>query len=541
MSLPVPLTVRVGDSHVTSEVESLGFRKEAVGGLRSLTFRLSRPIDHADALLTPLAKCYVYDARTATTIAQARISDTGRTADGGGQKWEVVAFGPAQHALDIAGPLIYVDQSLEAWRFLTTSVGGGAQFEAGTRPGVTTPPSFPGLVATWSDGTALPNGALSAVRYDRIAEAGQKVAYFRYGWINGITDPAWKIDSIVSTNGNWVSGYNIPGTHGFIASGTTGQSWSVVTNFNNGQNTIDFRTYWSGAASVVTGDTTWAWIDPIVEAMRLTKAGGDITTGYVGNMPASAVVEDLLGRRLTQFDGANASVATTTTAIDQLAYPDNVTAAQVLEDLMAIEPAYRWTTGPETAAGKYAFRWEAWPTSVRYEATLDDGGSFPLSVQEVYNQVAVRWKDDASVTRTTLRTKACKILDDQGLTRRANIDLGAEVGSLANAQATGDAFLADHNVPKNAGTLNVSRPIRDVITGRMVEPFEIEPGEMIRVRGVESYADSLNASDNDGLSVFRIFAMEYASDDNTARLDLDTDPRDTASALAKLMGQRTRA
>ncbi len=318
----------------------------------------------------------------------------------------------------------------------------------------------------------------------------------------------------------------------------------VVADFANGRNVADIRTRWPAGAATVNGSTTWAYTTPPqVEALRLDKAGAEVTTGYVGFAYPHQVVEDLLGRMLPEFDGANATIDTASAyTFTQMAYPDGVTAAQVLDDLMQQVPAYRWYTRPSKFGDDsgYQFYWETYPTSVRYEATLDDGGSFPLSTQGVYNRVIVRWRDGAGRTRHTTRTLPCAVLDGQGLVRQTIQDLGAEVGTLAQAQAAGDNHLAANNVPKNAGTLTVARPIRDVITGAVVQPWEIEPGELVRVRGVEAYPDAFNASTNDGQAVFRIHAAEYQAEGNTMTLSLDSDPRTTEDALVMLMNARNR-
>lgn len=227
--------------------------------------------------------------------------------------------------------------------------------------------------------------------------------------------------------------------------------------------------------------------------------------------------------------------------IDQMVYPDGISAREVLDDLMALEPAQFWTSGPSGITGSgYQFSWTLWPTTVRYEATMEDGGNFPTTTTELYNKVLVRWYDRRGRSRSTTRTGTCPILDAAGITRQAVVDVSNELGSLSNAQRIGDNFLAAHKYPPNGGVLNVARPIRDLYTGRMVDPFEIEPAELIRVRGVESYPDALNASSNDGQTVFRIWAMQYADSTNTSNLELDTYPRDTAQALARLQRMRNR-
>lgn len=541
MTLPVPLSVRLGDTHITRAVSDVSWRKEAIGGLRSLSFSLNRDIANLDADLAPFTKVYVYDSRTAETLCEARLADSGRSAGTDGQAWEIVAFGPVQHASDDTRPLVYVDRDLGAWRFLLTSVGSGAEFGASTQPGVVSPTATVGLLASWADATPVNTNDTVAMRYGRLWEAGQKLGSLRYNWISGNVSSlaGWVHDVVFCTNGDWAA-YDLSGDVAFSTAGGA-ETHNVGTDFTNGRNTVDIRTNWRGGASATTGDANWhlvAW--PVVESLRLTSAGVEVTSGYTGSVKAGEVVADLLGRMLPDFDGANASVDLGTFVIEQLVYPDGVTAEQVLEDLMRLEPSYRWVAGPDTTGNGYSFRWEQWPTSVRYEITLDDGGSFPITGQSLYNVVGVRWQDLRGDVRTTTRTKACEALDAKGLTRRAHIDLSSDVGTQAQAEQAGDTFLEQHNVPTNSGSLSVSRPIRDVISGRMVQPWEIEPGELVRVRGVESYPDALNADSSDGRAVFRIHAVDYNSAENRASLSLDTDPTDVASSLAKLLKERRR-
>lgn len=538
MSLPVPLSVRVGDRHVTRELQSLSFRKEAIGGVRSVAFSLSRSLTNLEGL-DSLAPVIVYDSRSAEPVAGARFSDPGRSADANGERWDCVAFGPAQHASDITQPLIYLDTSLEGWMFHGVELSGaGATFQSSAAPGVTA--GLQGLVAAWEDGTAVATNSAVSVRYARAQEAGMKLARLAYNWAAGVIASGWVLEAIYSTDGNWGAA-DVGAPDAFHTSGGTRQGL-VVTTFANGRNVADLRTRWTAGAAAVAGSTTWAYTTPPqVETIRLDKAGVEITTGYVGFAYPHQIVADLLGRLLPEFDGANASIDMTSTyPITQLAYPDGVTATQVLEDLIALVPAYRWYTRPSKTGDGYQFFWEPWPTTVRYEATLNDGGSFPLSTQSVYNRVIVKWKDDAGRTKTTLRTMACPLLDDAGLIRQAMIQLGSDVGTLAQAQAAGDNFLEEHNVPKNAGSLTVARPIRDVITGALVMPWEIEAGELVRIHGVEAYPDAFNATTNDAQGVFRIHAVDYNSDGNQATLALDSDPKTTEDALVALLNQRSR-
>ncbi|MCF6376894.1 hypothetical protein L2K70_04700 [Nocardioides KLBMP 9356] len=538
MTLPVPLTVRVGLEHVTDQVQSLSFRREAVGGVRSIAFTLTRPLSDLGGL-EPLAKVCVYNARSAKTVADGRLSDTGRTASADGQRWDCVAFGPAQHASDDTRPLIYVDRSAsDGWRTVDVT-NPSASMTTSTRPGDTAANATQGLLMTFPDGSPLVADSRVVARYDRIWQAAQKLGAISVDYVAGLSSSTWLLQAIARTDAgaSLDPAFTVAATTGL--SGVTGV---VGGSFANGRNTVELRWIWTGGPTTTAGDSSWGWFGEIsVRAMLVDRSGADITTGYSNEyVLAHEVVNDLLGRVLLDYDGANATVATTSTMIGQLAYPDGITAEQVLADLMAIEPAYRWTTGPDTTGNGYAFRWELWPTTVRYEATLDDGGSFPISTQNVFNQVAVKWVDSSGVNRWSYYTGGAPILDEAGFTRMGVVDLGSEAGSQTAAAAAGAAFLAEHNVPKNAGTLTVARPIRDVLTGAMVQPWEIEAGELVRVLGVEAYPDAFNAADNDGQGVFRIFAVDYTTEGNVATLALDSDPRDTSDALVKLLKDRQR-
>ena len=537
MTLPVPLTVRVGDKHVTRQVQSLSFRREAVGGVRSISFSLARPLLEL-AGVDPLASVYVYDGRTAKTVAQGRLADTGRSANVDGQRWECVAFGPAQHLSDVTTPLIYVERSIsDGWVRVNNNTPNAS---IGTAPNPTDTSVFArqGILASFAEGENIDPFARATLEYRRIYDAGQKIARVAYNWDSGITSADWYTSVIMGTGGTSAT------TVGAAAANTGGGSTAVgvITNWANVMDTCRIEFVWTNAATVVAPDT-WAWFDDVViRSVLMTANSVELTGAYANYVLAYEVVNDLLGRLLGQFDRANNTIVNTSgsTQIWSLAYPDGVTPEQVLSDLMEQEPAFRWYTTPDFTGGGYGFRWDLWPTTVRYEATLDDGGSFPVSTQGLYNQVRVRWVDLDGSSRWTLRTKPCAILDASFIVRQAQIDLGSELGSSQAAAAAGDAFLAEHNVPKNSGTLTVARPIRDVLTGAMVQPWEIEAGELVRIKGVEAYPDAFNAATNDGQGVFRIFAVDYTTEGNTATLALDSDPRETEDALVKLLNQRTR-
>lgn len=530
MSLPVPLTVSVGDDHLTHRVEGLTFRKEAVGGVQNITLSLSAPLS---STRSAMQKVRVMDARSATVIAEGRVTDTGRTADESGQRWSMTAFGPAAHANDMILPLIYVDTRLDT--FTRDGANSTKRAQTGNDERATDEQT---LLVSAKDGATVATSWSGAFISRVMQHAGLKLARVRATVDCGVTDANYTVR--LRTRLDDSAGTSAAST----TASTSNQQLdaTVVTNFSNGHNQLSLQVDRTTSSKTAGEDDWFEFWNIIQRCLLLDASGAEITTGYTqGYVLAHEVVKDLLGRVLDQYDGAGATVDSSGThQIDQMAYPDGVTAGEVLADLMALEPAFRWTTGPDTTGNGYPFSWEPWPTTVRYEAPPEDTVDFPTSTQELYNEVDVRWVDKRGRSRSRLVTGACPTLDDEGLTRRAQIDVADELGSVANADRIGARFLAEHKYPPNMGTINVARPIRDLETGRLVQPFEIEPGELIRVRGVESYPDALNATSNDGLTVFRIWAMTYTADANVAQLELDAYPRTIDQALAKLERRRDR-
>jgi hypothetical protein len=274
--------------------------------------------------------------------------------------------------------------------------------------------------------------------------------------------------------------------------------------------------------------------------MLVDATGADITTGYSSDtILAHEVVADVVGRLLPRYDGAAAAIATTAAfGIEQLAYPDGVTPARLLDDLMLLEPAYYWAAWERLPSGKHRFEWVAWPTSVRYEADVTDGFASVGGAADLYNSVQVRYLDAAGEIRTVRRTQTVDALTAAGLTREAYVDLGDEAGVTATqAQRAGDQWLAEHRYPPNAGTLTLGRPVIDLLTGRMAQPWEIRPGTLIRVRGVLPRVDALNQSGRDGVTVFRVVAVTYRASTAAAELELDQYPATVSRALADLQSR----
>lgn len=531
MSLTVPLSVRLsspkGDVHVTRGLHDLTFRSTAPGGFASATLTLSRSLALQPEEIADFGDVYVYDSRDGSTVWEGRLEDPGRTAGDSGEVWQITATGPSVHAQDRAISLVYVDTTMDGWNV-------GAQSAVSVN--VTTNDDQAIQMAVSSGSTFLTGSAGLAV-YHQLEYTGQTLARVTIPWTCGTASS--NLELRLGTSLGTGATVAVDTDTASLTPGSLTGSRGGTNAITAGHDTVRLRFARITSDLAVTNDTVWAEFMPKVRGLMKNPDGTDIVTGYsTDTVLASDVVADLLGRLLPRFDGPNASIEVTATAIDQLAYPDGTTAQAVMDDLMTLEPAYYWAAWESGDNGLHRFEWKSWPSVVRYEASVVDGFDSPSSAGEIYNAVSVRWRNALGVGRTTRLTQTVAALDAVGLTREAHIDLSDEAGSSANASQAAAQFLLEHQSPVNQGTLTVARPILDTDRGRYVMPWEILPGTLIRVRNVLPRVDVLNATARDGVTVFKIAAVEYNASSGTASLELDSYPLTISRAIANLSQRR---
>ncbi len=538
MTVPVGLSVAVqnkyGFHHIGSELDDLQFGTTSPGGYGDASFTLRRPLNITPEIVVPFSKVFIYDTRSATTVYAGRLQDPGRTADANGESYQLQAVGGQAHMHDDTRQLFYVDTELTRWEQVD-KVTPGSVLEQISDLNDTGVPVF---LLRIPMGTAVnptdPSRAVAAHR--GIAAAGQKIARISYNYDCGLTTANITHSMYGATEGVGAADIAFSTTFNTVSGAT---SRVIGTDWTAGRNRPIIRFHYTAAAANVSADTWWLQISGIsLCTTRYTKAGVEQLTAasYLqDNVKASQVVEDLLGRVLTQtIDGANAAVSITSYDIEQLAYPDGTTPGKVLDDLCAIEQAYTWhvwEVNPDN--GKFVFEWLPWPTTARYEADILEGFSSPASANTIYNQAAIRWHNRGTI-RVSRYTSSVDALTDAGFDRTWFQDLGDEASTSANANRVGNQFLQEHRYPTNAGQLTISRPSIDHTFGREVQPYELRAGNVIRVQGPESYPGALNADGRDGLTLFRIAATRYDSQTNSATLDLDTYSLSVSRSLAAL-------
>lgn len=539
MSLPVPLSVRVGGRDITERLADLTFREVANGGYASASLPLLAPLDVQPDYIGDYVPVVVYDNRTGLTVWEGSLEDPGRSAGSQGSSYDLTAIGPSGHTLDNKVPLIYVDRRMDLWDRVENVTPGG-QFGVSGNPSSPADSTERFLVFQFPNGQPLVTNSRVVARYSQLQYAGQKLARYDYSFDAGRTVASLKTESLVRKDGTTAGppAAQTPRSDSWNTAGVAASPRVIGTDWTAGHNTLDIRIIWTGAASAIGDDITWSAVaSPVVVGTRFDAAGTELVTGAsytTSTVLASQVFADLLGRLLPRFDGANAVIQATTFPIEQLAYEDGATPQDIINDLLGFEPDYRWGAyETNLATGKHRVEWVAWPTTVRYEAEILDGYSGPGSSDGLYDRVTVRWRDKGGRPQSTQRSTSVPALTAAGRSPRTGwIDIGDS--TLTQAQRAGDQWLLEHSVRPNQGSLTVARPLVDLVTGRTVMPWEIKAGELIRVRGVQPRIDALNASDRDGVTVFRIVSREYRAREASAVLELDAPARTMARLVAEL-------
>lgn len=543
-TLRVPITVTLSTAtasrNITRSVGDVRFRHTIPGGFASCTVDLNRAFADYSEELAQYARLRFTDGRNGSVLWEGRLEDPGRTASAQGQVWSLTAYGPQAHAKDIEAPYVAADKDLSRWvrGYGTQTYVTDAQ-EDSQDPSVAGRLLGPLIRFSASDGTVIgPTSILARYYYPCFLESGQRVGTIlgsaRVGPMTGPLASEHRCRVQLTDDTTMTGGMEQATDFTALA---FPQSFSLRKGVDWVGNdkpvpVLEWR-YINQSNTFVAGSVTWALfgdrltVRPIMHRADgseiPTTNGAEVDPEYAA---ASEIVADLLGGgRLPRFDGAGASIAPTSrTTINQFAYPDPVTADQLLTDLMVVEPLYYWAAWESNAARKARFEWALWPGEVKHIIAMVDGCDLPTSTAEMYNAVSVRWKDSLGRIRRTRRVSVVPQLDGAGLIRESALDLGDNVSSQEAAVSAGDGFLADHAYPRGTGTLTVAREVMDRQTGRMLAPWELRPGCLVQIRGADPSAYSQGASARNGRNVFRVIAVEFDSSTGAATLELDSPP-----------------
>lgn len=504
-------------------LEDIGFRDDE-HGFANLRCRVRRDLHREYPELAALNRIELYDTRNATLVWEGRLDAPGRTTEDGGA-FEVTAVGPQSLTTDKTIPVVYIDSRLEPWEQADTLVSPYARYQV----------EDVSSDVTWRDrqrwefprGMTLNNLDRSVARYPLLTQTRQRVGRFEIG-LTGYRSLAEMRMQIVGRKAGLLAGADQVLADVAITTSEKVLWTDDLYRISDGFEYFvpEVRLMWTGLDGVEVRDdvSVMRGRDARVQGERKYRDATDVLTYPRSYVETSEVVEDVVGRHLA-YQVTAPSIANTTTALYQLTYEDGATARQVLDDISELEPDYRWTVWErDRATGLPTFNWGAVSSIVSLDLTTADGFSSPGSTSDVYNEVDVRWIDKRGRLKSELRGITSPLLASAGLTRRYRLDLGSQVGSQAQAQRAGDAFLAQHTQTSNNGQLRVSRPVGCLFCGRTLQPWELPRhavNRLIRVRELAPRVDALNSTSNDSATVFRCVEAEYDSSSNSATLTLD--------------------
>lgn len=515
-----PLTVRISDGvrdqQVTRFVKGLRFTKTAPGGHHSASVSIDAP-EGLLSNLGPADRLFIYNGRTARTLWDGYVDNTGRSVATGGESYDVSAMGGVTLASDNGRPVVFVDRELghEHWRPVFPD-GATIGIESGA---VTA--ADPGMKIQWTDGTPVGNQTATMLN-DILTFTNQPLSMASVTVTGGKTDATYQ---------TYTAAFNT--TTGFLFDSTAPANLTTVPTTVNYQAGVDFVfapttnpkhfalvLYRNSVAAgfVVADDTTFAVWRDVVTMPALKAIDGTYVLNYNLYTLPHQVVSHLVGDGMLQVDASDTTIESSVKRIEQLAYLDGAKPSQILDDLELYEPDFLWEILESNQSGKHRFAYRAWPTTPRYEISgrdfTESGGETDLC-----NRVIVSWKDEAGAKQILWCTSNVPELGTR--TKDAEpITLPDGQGSLANAQNIGNQVLAALNTPSRAGTAVVGEPILDRLTGLTVMPWEIEPGYLVRVR-------------DRGLDL-RLTEMTYDDGDCSASLTLGSPMLTLAQRIAGL-------
>lgn len=512
---------------VTRNCSELTFTNVAPGGFQQASMRLNLPRD-AFTDLGPADRVYIYDPRTGDTLFEGWAQNPGPVDGRSGQSWRLTAIGNAALATDQAEPWIYIDGDYQAWKpdDLQTVPPGAI---ADIRPVPTGGPE--GILVGFPAGLQFPSSGIQAsMGYRRLFETGQRLgtihtvlksgkvsADYRAQLVWTPPNGAAHIGSAIEINTTWTEQTRVAGAGEFHPPTTADR--------------VALRIVRTGASGVEGDNDAWTFFAQVqVTGNRYDRFGNQVAATTYSSpkfVRAHEVVADIVGRMLPLCPGDLAYIETPVSAypIDQLAFTDAATPAEVFDALLLWEPDMTWEI-LETVPGRGCrFAWRSWGSTHRYEfSTVGDGIEAPGGDVDLCNEIVVEWLTSTGVTMTRTVRVPVPALDAQGRTRQApTIRLRDGLGSAANAQRAGELTLAEVNTPSMTGTAQVMRRVYDRLERSWVAPWEIKQGytALIRERGITVH----------------VTEVEWDDDNATMTCTLGTPPRKREQReLARLVG-----
>lgn len=501
-----------GERHVTRHASGMRFKRSAYGGDVDLSCTLTLPRGFFTDL-GPNDSVTLYDGRTGGFVFRAAAHQPGVTAGPRGEVFELQAFGGAMRLQAVTDSLAYVHALDDGWKRSSNSTRNAETRNDEKADGT---PTLEVYFDKKKDVDASDAGAF--VNRD-FQNAGLKIARLRADVECGSTSVDYTTRLLTGTDAASLTPADARDAN--TAAGTL--TAYIGSGITLGDDVIEYRANRKPASGTETVADKSRWFrvwNLIARQVLKDKHGDNITTGYTANtVTADEAIRDMVGRGMCpDLDPGKVTIETFDYAIDALSWLDGIKMGDALEELRTLEPKLTWQVyGDEANFG-------TWPTDPRYVISQRDGGvSHPgEDSASLADRIYVSWTDRRGRQRTTKVTDPSIPVKQEA----EPITLPEGVGSEANAQRAGEKALELYNNPPKAGTAVVRRPILDLWTGVVVQPWEIMPGCLV-----------LEQETGDE---FRLTEVEYSDDDCAAVLTLGEPVRPLEAVIARLERKQRR-
>jgi hypothetical protein len=533
----------------------LVFDNSAPGGHGSMSCTIDWPEGAPPPEALQVASvAQVIDKRNGSIVWYGQIVDPGYTKTGTGASHKVAALGFFTILDTEAASLAYVDRDLAAWSSLNDYPAGSTSIVddrgLGQHSGDWVEPTTSLIEMVVPKGSSLDASTPSHMTMQYLpalyASAGQDIVAI-LGTVDSKTPANFDVQVRVrSTNGTSDIPLNVTYTSlappaanydWFISSGTP--AWSITQT-----RVAELRMEYSGSGDATASQDYWLrWANLAVVYQRVNRAGAAINSAGV-YITAGQIVDDVIGRLLAAKLDISAAIAVPTQRVEQAAWWEGVTAAEVFEFLEDIAPENYWAVWEPQEDVQCRFEYKPWAGHPRYIIPADSctmelaGGG-----DELANRAVVSYQTSNGVPASVVVTGVVRELSAAGVTRTMVVDLTGE-GTLSRATAIskGEDALAEANIQRSSGSATVTGPVMDVKTGRMVEPWEIRAGCPVVLAGGVLRADGGSAFSKtgarDGRSTFRLTECQYSASSASMELTLDGGSRSLFNRLKRSPAKR---
>lgn len=516
----------------------------------SATLTWPDPATPPTDVITESAIVHVTDRRNGETVWYGYLDDPGQVDLVGATAFRATATGPRIILERQVRAYATRDQELSNWTWERSwaqsqpSMGDGEGFVAHGADFPTDAPSGH-IEMTQPDNSTLKTNAVQRMRYRPIGACADKAAATMKAVKVFLS---WKASAGSTVNQFEVIVRNLDGTTSqtpYSANWATSQAdvavqegvvpWTVAAK----QVVIGWAYTGAGATRSV---DTWVRVANVAVIMQLLDEFGaalSVSESESGASSPRGIMRDMVGRFLNGKVEPGGFTSSSVNQIEHAAWWGGVSAREVADFVQAANPEAWWAVWEPGDSGLPLFEYQPWTAgqgTYRYQVgpqhgtvTLDGG------VGELANLALVIYDRSDGVPASLVMTTVVDELDELGVTRSTVLDLSGR-GPLSAGSATAIAGqeLAKVNADRASGQVVVRAPVLDQWEGRVVQPWELRPGCVVKTQAPRSQPlVPVNYYTANGAGQWRATSVTFDVQSNSATVSLDGGPRTVARWRAK--------